>query len=57
MDSTLKIGEKSRDKISLIVVSTAGVVRGGLGLLIEHPFDTLKTWMQSSNQTPKQGLA
>jgi len=38
---------KPKNTISLSYVSMVGAMRGAIGLPFEHPFDTLKTWMQS----------
>jgi hypothetical protein len=36
--------------IKLKEISLLGVLQGLISLPLEHPFDTLKTWMQSENQ-------
>jgi len=38
---------KPKNTVSLSYVSMVGALRGAIGLPFEHPFDTLKTWMQS----------
>jgi hypothetical protein len=44
-------------KVNLTFISVVGALRGALGLPWEHPFDTLKTWMQSSNGSARQSCA
>lgn len=34
-------------KLKLIEISVIGILRGLVSLPLEHPFDTIKTWMQS----------
>jgi hypothetical protein len=45
---------ESHPKKTFLSISMVGAVRAISGLPIEHPFETLKTWMQSENQTPSQ---
>ena len=47
----------SEPKVKLTFISVVGALRGALGLPLEHPFDTLKTWMQSSNVSARQSCA
>lgn len=35
------------NKLKLIEASVFGILRGLVSLPLEHPFDTIKTWMQS----------
>jgi hypothetical protein len=41
----------------MIEVSALGALRGLVSLPFEHPFDTLKTMVQSQNLTSRQGFA
>jgi hypothetical protein len=43
--------------INLKDISMLGVLQGLVSLPFEHPFDTLKTWMQSTNQKAMQAVA
>lgn len=45
---------ESTQKNTFLYASAMGVFRTVSGLPLEHPFETLKTWMQSENQTPSQ---
>jgi hypothetical protein len=33
--------------LKLVEASVLGILRGLVSLPLEHPFDTIKTWMQS----------
>ncbi len=46
-----------QQKIKLIEVSVLGTLRGMVSLPFEHPFDTIKTWMQSENRGALQALS
>lgn len=50
--SKIEVGQKN----TFFYVSLIGVARAVSGLPIEHPFETLKTWMQSENQTTSQAV-
>lgn len=39
----------NQKKTSLLFISLMGSLRGIIGLPLQHPFDALKTWMQSEN--------
>jgi hypothetical protein len=39
----------SSNKITNLQIAMIGGARALMGLPIEHPFETLKTWMQSEN--------
>lgn len=47
---------KSSKTLFLVKAALIGGLRGAFGMPFEHPFDTLKTWMQAENSTIRESF-